>query len=89
MNYTYTQLTRVLPRSYRRQVWQARARRVWRRYLRVAAAIASVLGAAVLTIIYFTLLPPFAWLATRAERREPRGWTPIPRTRDESPTGQY
>ena len=27
MNYTYTQLARVLPTSYRRQVWQARA--IW------------------------------------------------------------
>ena len=79
MNYTYTQLARVLPQSYRRQVWLARASRLWKRYLRVAAAIASVLGAAVLTIIYFILLPPFAWLAKRAERREPPGWTPIPR----------
>ena len=34
MNYTYTQLARVLPRSYRRQVWQARASRLWKRYLR-------------------------------------------------------
>jgi rubrerythrin len=89
MNYTYTQLARVLPRSYRRQVWLARASRVWKRYLRVAAAIASVLGATVLTIIYFILLPPFAWLARRAARRERLGWTPSPRARDESPTRQY
>src|SRR5437773_7093083 len=44
MNYTYTQLTRVLPRAYRRQVWQARASRLWKRYLRAAAAVASVIG---------------------------------------------
>jgi rubrerythrin len=37
MNYTYTQLARVLPGSYRRQVWQARASRLWKRYLRLAA----------------------------------------------------
>src|SRR4030095_8567991 len=30
MNYTYTQLTRVLPGSYRRQVWYARASRLWK-----------------------------------------------------------
>ena len=89
MNYTYTQLARVLPQSYRRQVWLARASRLWKRYLRVVAAIASVVGVIVLTLIYFILLPPFAWLARRAERREPRGWTPIPPARDESPTGQY
>src|SRR4051812_30079269 len=83
MNYTYTQLARVMPHSYRRQVWWARANRLWKRYLRVAAAIASVLGAAVLTVMYFILLPPFAWLARRAERREPRGWIPIsPSTND-------
>src|SRR6185503_12078899 len=52
MNYTYTQLTRVLPRSYRRQVWRARASRLWKRYLRVAAALAGVLGTAILALIY-------------------------------------
>jgi len=88
MNYTYTQLARVMPRSYRWQVWRARASRLWKRYLRVAAGIASVVGNAVLTIMYFILLPPFAWMARRAERREPVGWTPISLTRDDSPTGQ-
>ena len=33
----------------------------------------SVLGTAVLTISYFVLLPPFAWLAKRAARREQPG----------------
>src|SRR5947208_2467615 len=58
MNYTYTQLARVMPRSYRWQVWRARASRLWKRYLRVAAGIASVVGNAVLTIMYFILLAP-------------------------------
>ena len=89
MNYTYTQLARVMPRSYRRQVWRARASRLWKRYLRVAAALASVLGAAILTVIYFILLPPFAWLARRAARREQSGWVPISRARDDSPSGLY
>ena len=79
MNYTYTQLARVMPQSYRRHVWRARASRLWKRYLRVAAAIATVIGNAILTILYFIVLPPFAWLAKRAERREPLGWTPSPR----------
>ena len=48
-----------------------------------------MIGNAILTIMYFLLLPPFAWLAKRAERREQPGWTPIPRDRDESPTSQY
>src|SRR5438093_13151746 len=76
MNYTYTQLARVLPKSYRRQVWQARASRLWKRYLRAAAAVAGVLGTAVLTMMYFVVLAPFAWPARRAERREPVGWIP-------------
>jgi len=89
MNYTYTQLTRVLPRSYRRQVWLARASRLWKRYLRVAAAVAAVLGTAILASMYFVLLPPFAWLAKRAGRREGVGWFPVPQERNDSPTSQY
>ena len=89
MNYTYTQLARVLPRSYRRQVWQARASRFWKRYLRLAASVAGVLGAAMLTIMYFVVLAPFAWVAKRAERREPAGWTPIATDGRESPTSLY
>ena len=89
MNYTYRQLTRVSPRSYRRLVWRARASRVWKRYLRVAAAIAGLVGTAVLTIQYFILLPPFAWFAKRAERRERPGWTPISPDRNNSPNSQY
>jgi rubrerythrin len=89
MNYTYTQLARVLPKTYRRQVWRARGSRLWKRYLRVAAAVAGALGAAVLTIMYFVVLAPFAWLAKRAERREPVGWAPIAHGGKESPTSQY
>jgi hypothetical protein len=89
MNYTYTQLTRVMPHSYRQQVWRARAHRLWNRYVRVMAAIASVLGAAMLTLIYFVVLPPFAVMAKRAERRQALGWTPIPRAREHSASSQY
>jgi hypothetical protein len=89
MNYTYTQLARVLPHAYRRQVWQARASRLWKRYVRVAAALAGMLGSALLTIVYFVLLAPFAWLARRAERRDPVGWTPIAQEGRNSPTSQY
>lgn len=89
MNYTYTQLARVSPRSYRRHVWRARASRLWKRYLRVAAAVAAVLGTTVLTIVYFVVLPPFAWLARRAERREPSGWVPIAHDRGDSPASEY
>jgi hypothetical protein len=89
MNYTYMQLARVLPGSYRRQVWQARASRMWKRYLRAAAAVAGVMGTAILTVIYFVVLAPFAWLAKRAERREPGGWAPFAPEDQGSPTSQY
>lgn len=89
MNYTYTQLARISPQSYQRHVWRARASRLWKRYVRVAAAIASLFGTAILTIMYFILLPPFAWLARRAERREPPGWQPISGARSDAPTSQY
>ncbi len=89
MNYTYTQLARISPASYRRHVWRARASRLWKRYLRFAAVIASVFGAAILTLQYFVLVPPFAWLARRAAKREPQGWVPIPRGHTESPTSLY
>lgn len=88
MNYTYAQLTRVRPDTYRRHVWHARAKRIWNRYLRVAAALAALIGNTVLTVVYFVLLPPFAWLARRAERREPRGWTPLPQNQ-KPPRSQY
>jgi hypothetical protein len=35
------------------------------------------------------VLPPFAWLAKRAERREPRGWNPVSPTRSGSLNRQY
>lgn len=89
MNYTYTQLTRVSPQAYRRHVWHARAKRLWNRYLRVAAIVAGLIGNLLLTAMYFVLLPPFAWLAKRAERREPIGWVPIPRGHRASPRSQY
>jgi hypothetical protein len=87
MNYTYTQLTRIAPNTYRRHVWHARARRLWNRYLRVAVALANLFGTAILTIVYFLVLPPFAWLAKRAQRRELPGWRRIARA--ESPRSQY
>jgi len=89
MNYTYTQLARISPASYRRHVWRARASRLWKRYLRSAAVVASLIGSAILTLQYFVLIPPFAWLARRAARREPVGWTPIAAERRRSLTSQY
>lgn len=74
MNYTYTQLTRISPHDGARHLWRARMKRLWNRYLRMAAGIAAVCGALILTAMYFVLLPPFAWMARRAERAEPDGW---------------
>ena len=63
MNYTLVQLARVEPDQHRTRLWRARLSRVWKAYLRVAAGLAGVLGGALLTIQYFVILPPFAWLA--------------------------
>src|SRR5436190_10772123 len=89
MNYTYTQLARIAPRTYRRHVWRARASRLWKRYLRVAAVVAAVFGTTMLTLQYFILVPPFAWFAKRAQRREPVGWMPAADDRAESATSHY
>jgi hypothetical protein len=89
MNYTYTQLTRVAPRAYKRHVWHARFKRLWNRYLRVAAAVAGVIGNTLLTAMYFVLLPPFAYLAKRSHRHEPIGWTPVSRAGHTAPRSQY
>lgn len=83
MNYTLVQLARVSPRHQRWHLWRARFSRLWKGYLRLATALAGVIGSLVLTIQYFVLLPPFAWLAKRAERREHPGWTPaLPQPND-------
>jgi rubrerythrin len=89
MNYTYSQLARISPRSHRWQIWRARGNRLWKRYLRVAAAIAAFFGAAMISLLYFVVLPPFAWLARRAERREAPGWTPIPPDRRDASDSRH
>ncbi len=75
MSYTHSQLARIAPKRHRLRLWQARLGRIWKGYLRVAAAIAGVLGTVLLWLQYAILLPPFALLAKRAARREPKGWT--------------
>jgi hypothetical protein len=89
MNYTLTQLARVEPKEHRRHLWQARVSRLWKAYLRLAAGVAGILGSMLLTIQYFVILPPFAWLAKRAARRERDGWTMIPPGRSDSLNRQY
>jgi hypothetical protein len=81
MRYTRSQLTRIEPERHRRRLWLARASRLWKGYLRVAMALAGVLGALVLVAEYFLVLPIFAVLARRAERRERPGFSE-PRRRE-------
>ncbi len=83
MTYTRHELARVSPRKQGWLLWKARFSRLWKGYLRLAVAIAGVMGAIILTLQYFVLLPLFAWGAKRAEKREPEGWrTVAPRPRD-------
>ena len=89
MNYTLTQLARIEPKRHRRHLWRARLSRLWKAYLRLATALAGVLGSVLLTIQYFVLLPPFAWLAKRAAQREPSGWTTVSLGRSDSLDRQY
>ena len=89
MNYTLTQLARISPRHHRRHIWRARLSRVWKAYLRVASGSAGVIGTLFMTLQYFLLMPPFAWLAKRSARQERPGWnSPAPESRD-SLTRQY
>ena len=89
MNYTLAQLTRVSPQHHKRRLWRARLSRLWRAYLRVASALAGAIGGVLLTIQYFVLLPPFAWLARRAARREHVGWSATKPDRPDALTRQY
>lgn len=77
MSYTLTHLVRVAPERYRRHLWRARLSRLWKGYLRLATALADAIGTLILTIQYFIVIPPFAWFAKRAARREVPGWSPI------------
>jgi len=89
MNYTLTQLVRVAPERHSWRLWQARLTRLWKAYLRLASALAGAIGGVLLTIYYFVVLPPFAWLAKRAAKREHAGWTPVSPERNNSLRRQY
>ena len=89
MTYTHAQLKRVSPAAAGRLIWKARLRRLWRAYLRVAAALAGLIGGVILTLQYFILLPFFAVLAKRAARREGDGWAPIAPERNGALGRQY
>lgn len=78
MNYTRAELARVSPERQHRLLWKARLSRLWKAYLRFAVALAGLIGAVLLTLQYFILLPPFAWISKRAARRAPDGWVELP-----------
>jgi rubrerythrin len=90
MAYTRSQLERIEPRGHRRHLRLARASRLWKGYLRLATAIAGVLGTLVLVAEYFLVLPLFALLAKRAARRERPGWSePVRRDASAALRSQY
>jgi hypothetical protein len=89
MNYKLSQLVRVSPQRHRLLLWRARLSRLWKGYLRLAIALAGVISGLILTILYFTLVPPFAYLAKRAARQEPAGWLPVSSERSASLNRQY
>lgn len=89
MNYTLAQLKRVAPRKHGWSLWFARLKRLWAGYLRIAGAVAGVTSRIVLTVIYFVLLPPFAWLAQRAQRKEAAGWSATAKRGADAMKGQY
>jgi hypothetical protein len=89
MNYTLMQLARVEPKRHKRHLWRARLSRIWKAYLRLATGLAGILGSLLLTIQYFILFPPFAWLAKRAANRERSGWTMVSPGHSDSPDRQY
>ncbi|AMK25967.1 rubrerythrin family protein [Sphingobium sp. TKS] len=74
MRYSHDELARLAPDRGRRAVWVARLRRLWRAYLRLALILADMISRVMLTLLYFLLLAPFAWMAKRAARREASGW---------------
>jgi rubrerythrin len=77
MTYTRHELARVAPRKQGWLLWKARLSRLWKGYLRFAVALGSLFGGVLLTLQYFVLIPPFAWAAKRAARREPEGWVSV------------
>jgi hypothetical protein len=89
MNYTLLQLVRVSPQRHRLLLWRARLSRLWKGYLRLALGLAGIISGLILTILYFTLLVPFGYLAKRAARQEPTGWSPVSPDRNASLHRQY
>ncbi len=74
MNYTLSQLQRVSPRRHGVRLLWARLSRLWKGYLRIASAVANVMGGFILALQYFLILPVFALFAKLSARRELPGW---------------
>jgi hypothetical protein len=89
MRYSLAELDRVAPGRRRQLLWRARFRRLWKAYLRLAMALAGAMAAILLTLQYYLLLPPFAFLAKRAARRERPGWTVLEPMERETLHGQF
>lgn len=89
MTYTRAELARLSPKRQRRLIWTARLGRMWKAYLRFAVWLAGLMGGVILTLQYFLLLPPFAWLARRGARREAAGWHRVAADRHRDLTGQF
>jgi hypothetical protein len=89
MNYTHAQLKRVSPKHHGLRLWAARLSRLWKGYLRLAAALANVIGGIVLTVQYFVVLPIFALMAKRSARKELPGWTKSRAAGPQSILSQY
>ena len=77
MTYTRRELERVAPERAGGRLWMARLRRFWKGYLRVAAGLAGLFGAIILTLQYFLILPVFAVIARRVAAKEPEGWSAV------------
>lgn len=89
MNYTLSQLKRVEPKKAGWRLWWARLTRLWKGYLRIASAIANVMGGIVLAVQYFVILPIFAFLAKRSAKKELPGWAPARDGGERSLRSQY
>ena len=89
MHYSLAELERAAPGRAKYLLWKARLRRLWKAYMRLATALAGLMAGIVLTLQYYLLLPPFALLAKRAARREPRGWTILGSAERATCNGQY
>jgi rubrerythrin len=79
MSYTQKQLARIAPKKRGFLLWRARVSRLWKAWIRIATALASLISAAVLLVQYFIILPPFALLAKRSARSEAHGFRPAAR----------